>query len=109
MATLTVQTLSIAGVTPTFGPVAASDVFANDGRTVIEVKNANAGADTVAIDSIVACNQGGDHDGGSVVAATTGDKIFGPFDPTRFNNSNGQVTITHSVTSSVTCAVYRLP
>jgi len=108
MATLTVQQATIAGVTPTFVAVAASDVFANNGKTYIEVKNGNAGADTVAIDSLVACNQGTDHDGGGSVPATTGDKIFGPFDPTRFNNANGQVTITHSVTATVTCTVFTL-
>jgi hypothetical protein len=108
MATLTVQNLSIAGVAPTYSAVASSDVFANDGRTVIYVKNAGGSPDTVAIDSLVACNQGSDHDGGGSVTNGT-EKCFGPFDPTRFNNSNGQVTITHSFLTSVTCAVLRLP
>lgn len=108
MATLTVQQAAITGVTPTFVAVAASDVFANNGKTYIEVKNAGGSADTVTIDSLVACNQGTDHDGGGSVGATTGDKIFGPFDPTRFNNANGQVTITHSFTTSVTCTVFTL-
>ena len=108
MATLTVQNSSIAGFVPTYGAVAASDVFANDGRTVIYIKNAGGSPDVVAIDSVVACNQGGDHDGGSSVTNAT-EKCFGPFEPTRFNNSNGRVVVTHSFLTSVTCAVIRLP
>jgi len=108
MATLTVQNSTIAGFVPTYSAVAASDVFANDGRTVIYIKNAGGSPDTVGIDSLVSCNQGSDHDGGGSVTNAT-EKVFGPFDPTRFNNSNGQVTVTNSFLTSVTCAVIRLP
>lgn len=108
MATLTVQNSAIAGLAPTYTAVSASDVFANDGRTVIYIKNAGGSPDTVGIDSVVACNQGFDHDGGGSVTNGT-EKVFGPFDMTRFNNSNGQVTVTNSFTTSVTCAVIRLP
>jgi hypothetical protein len=109
MALLTVQALDIVGVAPSFVAVSSSDEFPNDGKTVIEVKNGGGSSDTVTIDSLEACNQGSDHNGGSSVPATTGDKVFGPFPMSRFNNSNGRVTITHSFTTSVTCAVYRLP
>ena len=108
MATLSVQNSVITGLVPTYTAVAASDVFANDGRTVIYIKNAGGSPDVVAIDSLVACNQGSDHDGGASVTNGT-ERVFGPFDPTRFNNSNGQVTVTNSFLTSVTCAVIRLP
>jgi hypothetical protein len=108
MATLTVQNSSIAGFVPTYSAVASSDVFQNDGKTVIYIKNGGGSPDTVGIDSAVACNQGFDHDGGSSVTNAT-EKCFGPFEQTRFNNSNGQVTVTHSFLTSVTCAVIRLP
>lgn len=108
MAILTVQDTTIAGVVPSYVAVAASDSFANGGRTIIHVKNGGASADVVAIDSLTACNQGADHDGGSSVAAGA-EKMFGPFDSTRFNDANGRVTITHSFITSVTCAVWRLP
>ena len=108
MATLTVQNSSIAGFVPTYSAVASSDVFANDGRTVIYIKNGGGSPDVVAIDSLTACNQGSDHDGGSSVTNAT-EKCFGPFDPSRFNNSNGQVTVTNSFLTSVTCAVIRIP
>jgi hypothetical protein len=108
MATLTVQNSLITGLQPTYSAVASSDVFSNDGRTVIYIKNAGGSPDTVGIDSAVLCNQGFDHDGGGSVTNAT-EKVFGPFEPARFNNSNGQVTVTHSFLTSVTCAVLRLP
>ncbi len=108
MALLSVQNSSIAGFAPTYSAVSASDEFPNDGRTVIYIKNGGASPDVVGIDSLVACNQGSDHDGGSSVTNAT-EKCFGPFDPTRFNNSNGRVTVTNSFITSVTCAVIRLP
>jgi hypothetical protein len=105
MATLAVQKMLLTGVAPTFGAVAASDVFPNDGKTYIEVKNANAGSDTVTVVAQSTCSQGVLHDSVTTVPATTGDRVIGPFEPTRFNNSSGQCTVTHSVTSSVTIAV----
>ena len=108
MATLTVQDSTIAGFTPSYGAVASSDEFPNDGNTIIHVKNGGGSPDTVAIDSLLACNQGSDHNGGSSVTNGS-EKVFGPFNMTRFNNTNGRVTITHSFTTSVTCAVIRLP
>ena len=109
MALLTRTDLTIAGVTPAYVAVAASDTFPVDDRTFIHVKNAGGSSDTVVIDSVLACNMGVDHDGGGSVPATTGDKMFGPFSQTRFGTSTGVATITHSFTTSVTCAVFRLP
>ena len=109
MATLTVQASALTGTTPSFVAVAASDVFANDGRTVIEVKNAGGTQDVVTIAAQSTCNQGTAHDSVTTVPITTGDKVIGPFEPTRFNNASGQVTVAHSFTTSVTCAVIRLP
>lgn len=108
MALLTVQNAAITGLAPTFGAVSSSDTFPNDGHTVIYIKNAGASPDTVVIDSLVACNQGTDHDGGGSVTNGT-EKVFGPFPMSRFNNSAGLVTVTNSYTTTVTCAVIRLP
>ncbi len=105
MATLTVQKSSLTGTTPSFVAVAASDVFANDGKTYIEVKDTNAGADTCTVVAQSTCSQGVLHDSVTTVPATTGDKVIGPFEPTRFNNSSGQCTVTHSQVAGVTIAV----
>lgn len=107
MALLTAQQSTIAGLAPTYGAVSASDTFPNDGKTFIYVKNAGGSPDTVVIDSIAPCNQGADHNGGGSVTNGT-EKCFGPFDTTRFNDSGGLITITHSFTTSVTCAVVKL-
>jgi len=108
MATLAVQNSLITGLQPTYSAVASSDVFPNDGKTVIYIKNGGGSPDTVGIDSARPCDQGFDHDGGGSVTNAT-EKVFGPFEPARFNNSNGQVTVTNSFLTSVTCAVLRLP
>jgi hypothetical protein len=105
MATLTVQKMVLTGVAPTFVSVASSDVFPNDGKTYIEVKNAGGTQDVVTIPAQSTCSQGTLHDSVTTVPITTGDRVIGPFDPTRFNNSSGQVTVNHSFTTSVTCAV----
>lgn len=95
----------LTGVAPTFTAVAASDVFPNDGKTYIEVKDTNAAADTCTVVAQSTCNQGVLHDSVTTVPATTGDRVIGPFEPTRFNNSSGQCTVTHSQVAGVTIAV----
>jgi hypothetical protein len=105
MALLTVQKMALTGTTPTFGAVASSDTFPNDGKTYLEVKNTSGTQDTVTVAAQSTCNQGVLHDSVTVVPITTGDKVIGPFEPTRFNNSSGQCTVTHTQTASVTCAV----
>lgn len=108
MALIAKQDVNITGFVPTYTAVSSSDTFDNDGRTMLYVKNGGASPDTVVLDSLVACNQGTDHNGGSIVTNAT-ERVFGPFDPVRFNDANGRVTVTHSFITSVTCAVLRLP
>ena len=108
MALLTRQDSTISGVAPTYVAVSASDTFPNDGKTFIYVKNAGGSTDTVAINSIRNCDQGFDHDGGGSLLTAT-ERCYGPFPEGRFNDpTTGLVTITHSFTTSVTCAVVRL-
>lgn len=108
MATLTVQAATNAGATLTFAAVAASDVFANDGDTVVLVSNGSGG--NITITATAAGTPGGlalsDVVTGNIATGTIGQ--MGPFDPTLFNNSSGNVTITCSSTSSVTIAVLRV-
>jgi hypothetical protein len=96
------------GVEPAFVAVANGDTFPNDGKTKLVVKNGNAGACTVTINSVRPCSQGSDHDQSGVVTASTGIRVFGPFDPGRYNDVNGNVTVsTYSVTATVTAACFR--
>ncbi len=109
MALLTRQDCTIAGVVPTYVAVSASDTFPCDENTFVYVKNGGASPDTVAVNSIRNCDQGFDHDGGGSVTNAT-EKVFGPFPQGRFADpTSGLATITHSFTTSVTCAVVRLP
>lgn len=107
MATLTVQATDLDGLEATYNAVAASDVFANDGKTIIHVVNASGTADTVGIvstqtvDGLAVADAGGSVPGGE-------DRFFGPFKPSVFNNASQQVQVTHTQTTSVTMAILRV-
>lgn len=105
MTLLAVQKMALTGVAPTFSAVSASDTFPNDGKTYIEVKNTSATPDTCTVVAQSTCNQGVLHDSITSVPITTGDKVIGPFEMSRFNNASGQCTVTHSTTANVTIAV----
>lgn len=108
MATLAVQQPTNAGATLTFAAVAASDVFANDGDTVAIVNNGSGG--NITLTATAAGTPGGltitDVTTANIANGAVG--IMGPFDPTYFNNSSGQVTLAASSTSSVTVAIVRV-
>jgi hypothetical protein len=109
MATYAVADTANGGVEPTFVAVANGDVFPNDGKTLLLVKNGNASPTVVTVNSVRPCSQGGDHDQTGSVTATTGIRTFGPFDPGRYNDSSGNVTITtYSVLTTVTAAAVRI-
>ena len=108
MAALTVQTISLTGLTPTTTAAGAGgDTFANaaDASTFLRVENGGGGSVTVTIASTTTCSQGGTHDVAVAVAAGAKADI-GPFDPTRFGTT---VSVTYSGVSSVTVAARRLP
>lgn len=101
---LTVQKLTSAGVTPTFGAAdVTGDKFANNGRQFLVVKNGGAASTTVTINSQKKCDQGFDHDLEVSVAASA-EKWIGPFDPNRFNDGSGDVNVAYSEVTSVTVA-----
>ena len=108
MALLTAQTVTRAGITPTYAAVSASDTIQADAGLALHVKNAGGSADTVTL------TDAGVTPGGSAatnptvsVPATTGDKMI--LIPAQFaSTSTGLVTVTHSFTTSVTCALVRV-
>jgi len=105
MALLTLQTVTKAGITPTYAAAAAlGDSFPNNGSTFLIVKNANVGATrTVTINSLVACSQGFDHDVVVSVPASS-EEWIGPFEPSRFNSTSNAVGVTYSSEADVTVA-----
>jgi hypothetical protein len=115
MATLNVQAIShglvagtYGGLSPSLGAAAAGgDVFFNDGRTFLRVKNADSGAHVVTINSIFNCNQGHDHNVAVSVPAAE-ERWIGPFSPQQFNDANDLVAVTYDGITAVTVGAFRL-
>lgn len=109
MALLTTQNVSRAGVTPTYGAVAASDTFVPDAQTFLHVKNGNASPDTCAV--VVAA---GDPPGLtisdiSVSVTNAQERMIGPFPANFFADpTTGLATVTHSTVPTVTVGVFKL-
>lgn len=108
MALLNTQQITKAGITPAYTAVSASDTISADTGLVLHVKNAGGSPDTVTL------VDAGTTPGGSAgtsptvsVPATTGDKLI--FIPGAFvAAATGLITVNHSSTTSVTCAVLRV-
>ena len=109
MADLSVQTISLSGLNPTYGAAAAGgDAFVNSGREYLHVKNGGGASIDVTVDSQAQCNQGYDHNAVVAVPAS-GERLIGPFPKARFNDANEKVQIAYSAVTSVTVAAVRLP
>lgn len=108
MALLTVQQIVIGGLAPSYGAVAASDtVPVSDDRTFLHVKNASGTIDTVTLADPGTTPAGSVATNPTVsVPITTGDRMIA-LPLALANPSTGLVTVTHSQTASVTCAVVR--
>lgn len=104
--TKSVQQIGLAGLAATYTAPTATDGdnFANNGKSVVHVKNASGGSINVTINSVRTCNYGFDHD--LVVAVAAGaEKFIGPFPKDRFDNDSGQVNVICSAVTDVTMAV----
>lgn len=90
----------------------AGDTFAAGPNTYLRVKNGNAAACTVTVTPPA----GGNELGTTVapfalspaVAATTGDRIYGPFPINPFADQNGNISVTYSVTATVSVEVLQM-
>lgn len=110
MAQLIPQVVVLTGITPTLvAAEAGGDNFENSGRDFIHIKNGDAAAMDVTVDSQVDCNQGVDHDVVVNIPASTGEKFIGPFPKDRFNDEGGKVQITYSAVTGVTIGIVRVP
>lgn len=106
MALLTVQQVGSPS-TPTYAAVAASDtVQADPAGLILHVKNASGTIDTVTVTDASLTAAGSTSVNPSfTVPITTGDRMY-KLSPL-LANSSGIITISHSQTASVTCAVFR--
>jgi hypothetical protein len=88
----------------------SSDTFQNSGAEYLHIKTGGTGT-TVTVDCPNQCSFGvinSAHDI-SVVIGTNTDRIIGPFDPMKFNDASGLVTVGLSSTATVTLAVIGKP
>lgn len=108
MATLTVQNISLAGITPSYTAAAAGgDEFANTGDTYFQIKN--GGSEITLTIETPAKIEGIDIAEITVtIPATTGDKVIGPFDTAIFNQTTGRVAVTYSGVTTVTVGAFKL-
>lgn len=121
MANLTKQDIILTGLNPVFasagggGSGAGTDeILDNDGKTLLYVKNDNAGSIDVTITSEVTSKTivgYGDVTFSDVVVSIPAgeERVIGPIPKTRFNDANGEVTVSYDEISSVTIAALRLP
>jgi hypothetical protein len=106
MALLVTQQIG-AGTTPTYTAVAATDTInADPAGLILHVKNAGGSTDVVTITDPGATPAGSVATNPTMsVPATTGDRMYKL--SSAFQNSSGIITVAHSFTTSVTCAVFR--
>jgi hypothetical protein len=115
MATYTVQTVTEAGVVPTYTAVSASDTFTPaaadyDKPHILHVKNAGGSPDTVVVDdasSLTNAPGGTAYNPDLTISVTNATERFIRLNPVRrYLQSNGTVTVTNSFITSVTAAVF---
>ena len=108
MALLAIQQVSITGTTPNYVAVSASDTVVPDSDVFLIVKNANASPDTATV--VIPGSYYGQAipDVAVSVPATTGERWIGPLNQALADPAPGLITITHSVTATVTCALGRV-
>lgn len=108
MAVLTVQTIAIAGLEPTYAAAAGGgDSFPNTGDQFLHVKNGGVGDVTVTL-TTPATVEGVAIADPTVVVTAGEDRMIGPFPPSIFNDGNGRVAVGYSGVTSVTVAAIKL-
>lgn len=108
MAVLTVQAPSMGGLEPVYTDAAASgDTFGNQGNVCLFVQNGGEATIDLTFVAQNKCNQGHLHDLKVSVEAGK-EKVIGPFEPTRFNDTTSMVHVNYSAVDSVKVAAIRL-
>jgi len=103
------QVIAPAGIVPTaFTPAQVEGhYFANNGATFLLVTNGSGAP--INVTAISALTVEGLAVADSIVAVAAGvTKLIGPFNPTIFNDENGNATVTFSAVTSVTCSIISL-
>ncbi len=108
MATLNSQTLTGAGIAPTFAAASAGGDKIQPGEGVyLHVKNGGASPIDVTIDAKQPCSLGFDHDNVVTVPAGGEREILVPEVP--YKGSDGLADIAYSAVTTVTVGAFRTP
>lgn len=110
MATIAVQKITRAGITPSYAAAVGPDAFANDGQTFLHAKNTNAAPRTVTVAATVNPLPVGTQlqNVAVTVPATTGDKMFGPFPGSAFNQADNTCAVTYDATANLTIGAFTI-
>lgn len=106
---LTPQDVSDVGLTPTRTALSDANTYQvlNDGNVILMFLKTGANEATITITTPKTERGLAVADRTLTVAATTGDRVIGPFDPTLYNNSDGDLEFATSESTAITCAVLR--
>jgi hypothetical protein len=109
MATLTPQTPTLTGITPSYAAAAGGgDQVQCSDRLFLHVKNTNAATRTVTVATPNNVEGLAISDVSVVVGATTGDVMIGPLKASLFADANGFAQITYSATTNLTVAAIQV-
>lgn len=110
MATVPVQDVTRAGVTPTYNAASGGgDKFSPGAHVFVHVLNTGGSATTPTFTTPGQIQELAIADSaGGTTPATTGSKMYGPFPADLFAGSDGLVAVSWSSTSGVTFAVMRV-
>lgn len=107
MASIPVQSPSLAGLTPAFVQAANTDTVPANGKVCLWVKNGSGAPITVTIITTAVYSGLAVADVAVVVAAGA-EKIIGPFARSLFANAQGEADIDYSATTTVTRAALQV-
>lgn len=110
MALLATQKITLAGTTPAYSAAAGGgDTFVPGPNVFLHIKNTNAAARNVTIDSETPSNYGTDEDVVVNVPLTVGDKMIGPLIASRFADAaTGLGGLTYDAVTGVTVAIIEI-
>lgn len=111
---ITVTMLSRAGVvqpaTQASDQTNGMQINGNDGRIILEVKNNNAGTQTVGVSFSPSKTVDGVTPADKTVSFTAGQtKVLGPFPPALYNQPGNMVFVNPSVNTDLAIRAYQLP
>ncbi|MCA0354714.1 MAG: hypothetical protein LCH85_22195 [Chloroflexi bacterium] len=105
---VTAQQVNRTGVTPAGTTTNNTDTYyiPNDGHVILQAKNAGGSPVTITVESTAVVDVLAVADYTISIPATTGDKVFGPFIPAVYNDSQGRLKVT--TTAAVSLFAFRV-